>query len=232
MAKQILIIEDNTAHLQNFKAVLDAALQGRALEATDTIHFIYAHEDAHRRNSVVSNFPNYHACNSFKDLISTIEQIEGDRLILLDIDLRGVHSFREGNFELSPDVLGSYAAVVNENMNSCILFYSSGLQPSINARKLVDLGARDEAVSSIQKSPGLFEGAQAIVSAGLDLFFNCPLHSKPILLKLQALHGDFCSTQEFTSWFDSLNSGAKYPKGTLQWLTSNWLRDLLKKDRA
>lgn len=231
MAKQILIIEDSPAHLQNFKTVFDAASHGRGLGATDTIHYIFAHQDAHERHTVVSNFPNYHACKSFEELVVEIDQIKGDKLILLDVDLRGVHSFSEGNFQLSHEVLRFYARVVNENVDSCILFYSSGLQPSINAKKLVDLGAREEAVSSIQKSPGLFEGAQAIVRAGLDLFFNCPLQAKPILLKLQALHSDYCSTQQFTIWFESLSSG-RYPEGTLQWLTSDWLRDLLKRDRS
>jgi hypothetical protein len=231
MAKHILLIEDQESRIQKLKGAMDRALEGGALDLDDRYYLVGAHRDADHAHDGIATDPEYQpfytACKSFRALKEFIQDKHGDRLILLDLDLDGVHGRNASAFD-SDNVPNFYAQLTRDGRSrTAIMLYSWGQQTQRKYERIVACDGNPDLISWLDKTPDKPKDADQILLAGLNLYFGKPLEITPIRLELSAFH---CIGNRrkgaMTGYFKAISSGGYYPDGTLNWLTSSWLKEV------
>lgn len=223
MAKHILIIEDREGHLDAFDEAVNLAIEGGAIEKEDTIFLVGANQDAEKVYIEIFERPTYRPCGSFNELRQIIQGVKGDKLLLLDLALPGVHGTKGIDFFEDEEIREFYATLTNdESARSVILLYSSSLQLREKYERLKANGKEDR-LHWLEKKPEDVDSAEEILYEGLNLFFNRPLNHIGIRLELNALHIDETEKDGFEAFFKKVNASRQFPKGALKWLTSDWV---------
>jgi hypothetical protein len=229
MAKTIFAVEDDEARLFHLRAALENAVKAGALEEDDTYRVVGAHKQAHLTHStytnVAGNSETYVECRKFEKLKTILAQ-PVNKLILLDVDLEGVHG-RGGSRFRRPDVIAFYAQLTNTaDCITALLIYSTSQGAKHKVELIQEANGREDRIDWIDLKPDSRDQADKILRDGLNLYFNRPLQHAAISMRLSELHNKELSRTGFERYFKRSNSANMYPPGAMEWLTSDWLREV------
>lgn len=229
MAKTIFAIEDQEDHLLHLGHAMKGAKAKGGLEEDDQFYLVGAHARAKDVHKLIIEDPEFQGLyvqsTTFENLMSVLEK-QVNKLLLLDLDLSGVHGRGADKFVRGP-IPTFYAKLTNApSHNTAVLIYSTALRPKQKVDLVVDAQGRKDRVGWLDTNPFNSVEADQILKEGLNVYFNRPLDHPAIALQLSAFHKRKLKKRAFASYFTGSNSGNQFPAGALEWLTSDWLRDV------
>lgn len=154
-------------------------------------------------------------------LRESIGNEQGDKVIVLDVDLPHIQTFKDFREPPSDTSLQKFwADLTTSDDRNVVFMYSSSHRVYELAELLVDaFNANKERVGYSDQVPGQNpESSKAILKNALNLYWGKPLTDPGVTLLLEQVWLRELSAQCFAHVFES-----RYPVGCMEWLTSDWL---------
>lgn len=227
MVRTIVAVEDRENRLRRFASVLPDALAGAG--PGDDFLLIGAHSRARRHHGTLrADFrERYASCENFAELRNRLETVQGEKVILLDIELPGVHVRRKTG-EQSAWLPTDYIEMLKNDPGMSLLLYSGSIWVKENLRFLIENGAPRDRVRACQEHSGLRGGKpEKIILDGLDLAYGSPLEDQGVRHYLGQVLLNGLPREAFLSKWGEV-AGSHYREGCAEWLSSPWVLEMLK----